>query len=503
MSKRNRHSNYRTPRRPPASGRQPSGRLAARDIATSADELLAFQAHFQSLLERREQHDWFLFYMCGQLSDLERKTSEPLVLALLGPQVNAVRTAQHFIGHGAWPSGPFLEQAQDLVADWLGEPDGVVIVDGSGFPKQGQQSVGVAWQYCGHLGKLANCQEGVLVVYASRCGYAFVDERLYVPQAWFGADYQARWQRCGMPEGLTFRTEPQLGLDMITNLVKGAVLPFRWVTCDEKYGENPAFLEGLAALGKWYLAEVAADTRVWLHRPPIEPPGPSLLGPARTQPRVKRTAPRPQEMRELSTSLPPSLWQRRVIKEGSKGPLVAEFAWLRVTPIREGLPGPRCWAVFRRTLGAQPEVKFYLSNAPTTCPRQEFVRVSGLRWPVETAIEEARGEVGMDHYETRTWAGWHHHMTLSILAHLFLIRLRLVFQKKSGPDHRPSSPAHCTCYRRRAANFTRYLGHCALSPASEPRRLLLASQTDTVAAKPLPLQAAQRQSFVVITDLSL
>lgn len=502
MSKRNRHSNSRTPRRPPASGRQPTGRLTAGDIATSADELLAFYAHFQALLRRREQRDWFLFYMCGQLSDLERKTIEPMVLALLGPTVNAVRTAQHFIGHGEWQSGPFLEQAQGLVAEWLGEPDGVVIVDGSGFPKQGQQSVGVAWQYCGHLGKLANCQEGVFVVYASRRGYAFVDERLYVPEIWFGADYQARWQRCGIPKSLAFRTEPQLGLEMITNLDERAVLPFRWVTCDEKYGENPAFLDGIAALGKWYLAEVAVDTRVWLRTPPIEPPGRSLFGPARTQPRVKRTAPRPLEMRDLITYVPRRAWRRRIIKEGSKGPLAAEFAWLRVTPIRDGLPGPRCWAVFRRTLGAQPEVKFYLSNAPATCPGQEFVRVSGMRWPVETAIEEGRGEVGMDHYETRTWEGWHHHMTLSILGHLFLIRLRLVFQKKSGADHRPSSPAHCTRHHRRPGDFPRHLGDFALSPTSEPRRLLFASQTDAFSAKPTPLKAAQRLSFVVIPDLS-
>jgi SRSO17 transposase len=502
MSKRNRRSNYRIPRRPPASGRQPRWRLTTRDIATSADELLAFQAHFQSLFRRREQRDWCLLYMCGQLSSLERKTIEPMILALLGPKVNAVRTAQHFIGHGEWDTEPFLEQAQGLVADWLGEPEGVVIVDGSGFPKQGAQSVGVAWQYCGHLGKLANCQEGVFVVYASRHGYAFVDERLYVPEAWFSTDYQERRRKCGLPESLAFRTEPQLGLEMITSLVKRAVVPFSWVTCDEKYGENPAFLDGIAALGKWYLAEVAADTRVWWRTPPIELPGPSLFGPARTQPRVKRTAPRPQEMRELVTSLPRSAWQRRVIKEGSKGPLTAEFAWLRVTPIRDGLPGPRCWAVFRRTLGAQPEVKFYLSNAPTACPGQEFVRVSGMRWPVETAIEEARGEVGMAHYETRTWSGWHHHMTLSILDHLFLIRLRLVFQKKSGANYRPSAPAHCPRHRRRAGDFTRYLGDFALSPTSEPCRLLFSSQTNTVSTKSTSLTAAQRQSFVVITDLS-
>jgi SRSO17 transposase len=499
MSKRSKRSNRRASRRPPASGRKPTSRLTAQDIAASADELMGFHRQFQSLFQRREQRAWSLFYLCGQLSNLERKTIEPMVLALLGPDVNAVRTAQHFIGHGEWETTPFLEQGQALVSNWLGEPEGVVIVDGSGFPKQGGHSVGVAWQYCGHLGKLANCQQGVFLVYASQRGYAFLDERLYVPEKWFTADYRERWQACGIPDTLSFQTEPALGLEMITGLVQRAVVPFRWVTCDEKYGENPAFLDGIAALGKWYLAEVAADTRVWLRTPPMEPPGRSLLGPPRTHPRVKRTAPRPQAMRELITQLPRTAWQRWVIKEGGQGPLAAEFAFVRVTPVRDELPGTRGWAIFRRSLGPQPEVKFYLSNALATCPRQEFVRVSGLRWPVETALEEAKGEVGMDHYETRTWLGWHHHMTHSILAFLFLVRLQFVFQKKSRVDHRANPPTHRPRHRRPAGEVARHPDDCELSPKAEPCRLSFTSQADTRAPGPSPLKAAQTQSFVVIT----
>ncbi len=180
---------------------------------------------------------------------------------------------------------------------------------------------------------------------------------------------------------------------MIRALVERAVLPFRWVTCDARYGETPVFLDGIAALGKWYFAEGAADTRVWLHTSPIEPTGRGLLGHPRTHPRVKRTAPRPYEMRELVAQIPAAQWHRRLIKAGSKGPLMAEFACVRVTSIRNELPGPRCWAIFRRTLGPQTEVKFFLSNAPSTCSLQEFVRVSGLRWPIETGLKEAKGEV--------------------------------------------------------------------------------------------------------------
>jgi len=437
MSRKTKPIKRRASRRPPASGRKPTDRISARDVSMTADELQVFHRQFQSLFPRREQRDESLLYLCGQLSNLERKTIEPMVLALLGADPNAIRRLQQFIGQGAWESTPLLIHAQSLVSTWLGESDGVVIVDGSGFPKQGKHSVGAARQYCGHLGKIANCQEGVFLVYASRRGYAFVDERLYVPEEWFRDEFRKRRKVCGMPETLAFHTEPELGLEMITGLAQRGVLPFRWVTCDESYGKIPAFLDGIAALDKCYLAEVPSDTRVWLRTPPIEPPGRGLFGRPRTYPRVKRSAPRPLELRALMVQLSRTTWHRRKIQEGSKGPMIVELAFVRVTPVREELPGPRCWAIFRRTLGSQPETKFYLSNAPADCSKQELTRLTGMRWPVETALEEAKGEVGLDHFETRTWQGWHHHMLHSFLAHLFLIRLRLLFQKKALPSPRP------------------------------------------------------------------
>jgi SRSO17 transposase len=307
--------------------------------------------------------------------------------------------------------------------------------------------------------------------------------RLYVPERWFTAEYQNRWQACGIPDTLTFQTEPELSLAMIAGLVRRDELPFRWVTCDERYGEIPAFLDGIAKLDKWYFAEMAVDTQVWLQRPAVEPPGPGLLGRPRLHPRVRRTAPRPQTLGEVMAHLPAAAWHVHLIKEGSKGPMVAEFAWIRVTPVRDKLPGPRCWAIFRRTLGPEPELKFFLSNAPATCSPLEFVRVSGLRWPIETGLEEAKGEVGLDHYETRTWAGWHHHMTLSILAHLCLVRVQLVFKKKSGVDHCPSASTLSPGNRRRPDPLSRYSGGVGVSPAPKLCRLLFAPQTHSCKAQ--------------------
>ena len=497
MSRTTKHHIRCGKRRSPASGHKPTWRLTERDTEASADELVAFHRLFQPLFRRREQRHWSAFYLCGQLANLERKTIEPMVLALKGPDVNTMRAVQQFIGQGLWEAHTIVVRAQQLVAEWLGEPEGVIIVDGSGFPKRGDHSVGVAPQYCGHLGKVANCQEGVFVVYASSRGYAFLDERLYVPEGWFSDDYRERWQQCGIPTDVRFQTEPELGLEMIGDLVSRRVIPFRWVTADKHFGENPVFLDEIAKLGKWYLLEVPANTRVWLHTPAIEPPGRGLLGRPRTRPRVARNASRPREVRELATGLPKSKWRRRVIKEGSKGPLMAEFAFLRATTLRDGLPGPRVWVMFRRTLGPQPEIKFYFSNAPTTCPRSELIRVSGLRWPVETALEEGKGQTGMDHYETRSWKGWHHHMAQTFLAHLFLMRLRLSFQKKSGADHGPSSSVGRSSHRDRQRAPTRHLGHRLLPSRTQPCRLSFASQAHTQAASSAPLSAAKTQSLGV------
>lgn len=415
-------------RQPPASGQRP--KLVTRhNMTTAINELIDYHRRFEPFFQRREQSDWSWFYLCGQLSNLERKTIEPMVLSLLGARPNAIRDLQRFMSQSPWDVRSSMIHLQSLVAKWLGERDAVVIVDGSGFPKQGNHSIGVAYQYCGHLGKIANCQEGVFLAYVSRHGYSFLDEQLYLPQEWFATDHRQLRKACGLSERFHFQTEGELALDMLQELKQREVVPFQWVAYDESYGKNPAFSQEIAAMHKWYMAEVPSDTRVWLRTPLVEEPGRGLMGRPRLHRRVRRSAPAPEELRALVMCLPKAAWHRRLIHEGSKGPLMADFAVLRVTPVHDRLPAIRQWLICRRSSGPQPELKFYLSNAPSHCTSQELIRVSGLRWPIETALEEAKGEVGMDHYETRTWLGWHHHMFQAFMAHLFLVRLRLLFKK--------------------------------------------------------------------------
>jgi SRSO17 transposase len=446
------------------------------DVERCADALCTYQREVTAGFARREQREWSRFYLCGQLSNLERKTMEPMVLALLDAKQNAVRGLQQFIGQSPWPTQPLLLGHQARVAAALGEPAAVVIVDGSGFPKDGPESVGVAPQYCGHLGKVANSQEGVFAAYVSSHGYTFLDARLYLPEVWFGDDYQERWRRCGIPATTRFQTEPALALAMVTELAQRAVIPFQWVAADEHFGGNPAFLDGIRALGKWYMAEVPADTRVWLRQPALQAPGRGPLGRPRLKPRLASNAPASQEVRTVAASLARSRWHTWTLKEGGKGPLIAEFACVKVIDSRAGLPGTRQWLILRRGLGAGATTKYYLSNAPITCSPSEFVRLSGMRWPIETAFEEGKGEVGMDHYETRTWRGWHHHMAQTFLAHYFLVHVRLMHKKSSGVDHGPSTAARGPRHRTRADQLPRLTGHPGLSATPQSRGLSLSSQ---------------------------
>lgn len=463
---------------PPASGRPPSLRLTQRDVQASADELMDFHRLFYSVFQRREQREWSVFYLCGQLADMPRKTMESMVLHFRGTDRNAIRALQQFISQGTWLFEKLILCQQQLVADWLGDLQGVVIVDGSGFPKQGQDSVGVARQYCGAVGKITNSQEGVFLVYVSQHGNAFLDARLYLHESWFADDARKRWRRCGIPDALSFQTEPNLALEMLRRLVARHVVPFRWIVADAHFGEVPAFLDAVSDLGKSYLIEVPCDTRAWLHTPTVEPPGRGILGRPRTHPRVSRRAPRPQELRELADTLAPSAWTRHRIKEGSKGPIVADFAFLHVITVRDGLPGPRLWVVFRRQVCPAPELKFYLSNAPASCSHAELIRVCGLRWPVETTLEEGKDELGMDHYEARGWVSWHHHIAQTFMAHLFLMRLRLVFKKKSSVDLRPGASIDCASTQRRARKASRHSISDRLSSTAKLCGILFSSPSN-------------------------
>jgi len=404
--------------------------LAIQDIAHLVEELHAYHAIYSPLFQRREQREAAHASLQGLLATLPRKSIEPMVLAVDGVAPKAVRAMQSFISEGQWNDERLLHQHWKEVEVDLGAAEGVLMVDGSDVPKQGSHAVGVKRQYCGELGKRANCQAGVFVGSGSSQGYTVLDRRLYVPTEWLTDEaYAERRTQCGLPPDLTFKTKPELAQEMLAAVVQSQALRCRWVVADEAFGGNPAFLDGVAGLGLWYFAEVPHSTRVWEARPATHIPPWRGRGRRPQRERLVEGAPAARTVLEVAAVLPTEAWARQTIKEGSQGPMVAECATLRVVAVRETLPGPDVWLVRRRHIETG-ELKTYLCNAPVDTAVETHVRMSGMRWPIATCFEDSKQLLGMGDDEVRSWTGWHHHMTLVILAHFFVVRMSLRLKKK-------------------------------------------------------------------------
>ncbi|ETX02035.1 MAG: hypothetical protein ETSY1_05040 [Candidatus Entotheonella factor] len=396
-----------------------------RDVDELVEELQAYHAIYSPLFQRREQRYWAGEYLRGLLLDMPRKSIEPMMLNLHGTDTNAIRAMQQFVGDGAWDDQVILKRHWHEVDETLGDEDAVLTLDSSDFLKRGKESVGVKRQYCGEVGKRANCQAGVFLGYASYLGYTLLHRRLYMPGEWVvDAAFAKRRAKCGVPYNLGFRTKPELGWDMIREVVDSQHIRARWVVCDETFGRESGFLDDIASSGLWYFAEVPHNTRVWLERPLTAVPEWSGRGRKPTRERLCPGQHEAQKVTAIAEQILPTQWQRQAIKERSQGPMEADFWAMRVVAMRDGLPGPEIWLVLRRGSMAG-ELKTYLCNAPPDISLPTLVRISGMRWPIETCFEQSKQYLGMSAYEVRSWRGWHHHMTLCILAHFFLVRQQL------------------------------------------------------------------------------
>ena len=425
MGMKNNHAQRICTATPPPSGRKPQMNVAPREVEGLLEQLQNYHATFAPLFQRQEQRQHALQYMQGQMLELERKSIEPMARALKDGDVQAL---QQFTSASPWRDEPILAQHRREVAITLGRPEGVVIADGCDFPKQGEDSVGVARQHCGALGKIANCQASVLLAYASDAGYTLIDRRLYMPEAWFTPEYESRRQACGVPEDLKFQTKNELCGDMLETLFSENALPFQWVAMDEAFGRDSVLLTRIARRDKYYFAEIPRSITAWRRRPKVLPAtSETAKGRPRKHARLAPKARAAERVEQLAQRLRPEHWRRVIVHEGTKGPIEVEIASLRLVFAEESLPGHEEWAIFRRTSAKQPlkHWKFYRSNAPHDTSWEKLAAMSAWRWPIESAIEECKGELGMDHYEVRNWRGWHHHMTMTLLSHHFLVRVRV------------------------------------------------------------------------------
>jgi SRSO17 transposase len=403
------------------------------DVTGFMDELHGFHTAFRDCFARNEPREHFFHYMVGRFSALDRKSIEPIALQVEG---GSVRAMQRGISDAVWDDAQMLRTYHRLVEEDMGAPEGVVIVDESGFPKKGHDSVGVARQYCGALGKVENCQVGVFAAYASQHGYALVDKRLFMPEPWFTEAYTRRRTQCQASDDGGFQTKPQLAAAMLRALRDEGVLPFKYVVADCLYSNSPEFIAAVEeAAGTIYFVSIPADTRCWLQGPVMATKQYTYNGERRTKRMVAATGKKPIVVEALAKSLHDCFWYQRQVSEGTKGAIQYEFTKRQVTLCGDGLPTRTVWLVMKRTMGENPSYWYYISNAPLSARLPLFVWLSGLRWAIEQCFEEAKTELGMDQYEVRRYPGWHHHMLTTMLAHFFLWHLQIRLGKKSTSSY--------------------------------------------------------------------
>jgi SRSO17 transposase len=409
-----------------------------------AASFAAFHAHFAPLFGRKEAQRRSEQYLRGLLvQQTDRRNAENVAETIAGATPRAL---QRLLTEAPWPPEPVIDRLQAYLGARLNTPEGIFVLDESGFPKQGKKSVGVARQYCGTLGKVGNCQLGVFLAYVSAQGHALVDKRLYLPPAW--TDDPARSRAAGVPAEVGAQSVAELGLAMLRQARAAGHLQGSWVTGDDAYGKVPTLRDALDAQGWRYVLDVPETTPVFTQPAPVVVPPWSGRGRKPTVPRLAPEVPLPQTVQAVAASLSSAAWQDLTVAEGAQGPRTYQFVALRVWESRDGLPGRACWLLLRRNLdGSEP--RYYLSNAPADTPLLTLAQVAAARWVIETEFETAKGETGLDEYEVRSWAGWHHHLTLALLAGAFLLTLQQDWGEKDAADD--AAPSQSGAARAAAA----------------------------------------------------
>ena len=403
--------------------------IEKKDVSLFMEEFKGFHAQFADCFSREEPRENFFQYMTGQMSQLERKSIEPIALNVENAKVRAM---QHFLSDIAWEEEQILSRYRGMVSEDMGDADGVLIFDESGFVKKGNDSVGVFRQYCGSVGKVENCQVGVYAAYASRHGYAFLDTRLFIPEKWFGNDYAERRKKCRLPANSSFKTKPQLAVEMLEEIVCEGVIPFRHVAADSIYGNSPEFIEAVERVpGVTYFVALPSDTLCWMQNPVTMQKTYRYAGEQRTKRILAETADKPVTFEKIAKGTNDYFWYHRTVSEGAKGPVTYEFMKHRVVLSKDGKPDRTVWLIVRRSLGKNPTYSYFISNAGMSTRLKSFVWISGVRWAIEQCFEESKSDLGMDHYEVRKFPGWRHHMITCMLAHFFLWHMRIKLGKKS------------------------------------------------------------------------
>jgi len=337
----------------------------------------------------------------------------------------SARRFQYFISQSPWEYRPVIDQIQRDVMERIGDArDGAIHIDETGFPKQGDDSVGVKRQYCGRLGKVDNCQVAVCLGYTKGSLRTLIDTELYLPEDW--ANDPSRREECGIPEDLKFKPKAEIALELIRGARSNGV-EFGWVGMDSFYGRQSSLLNTIDSDGIVYMADIPSDTRVWLNHPRVGiPERKSNRGRIPTEPRVLDDDSSPTEVRTIKDELDPSQWVHTFIRDTERRELWSRIACLRIYAVEDKLPGKEQWLIIRVD-DNDGATKYQLSNAPLDTTIDRFAQMSCSRYWIERAFEDGKGLAGFADFQGRNWLGWHHHITMAMFSMMVMMFICIEF----------------------------------------------------------------------------
>lgn len=401
------------------------------EIVRLGSELVGFLGEFADCFGRSEPRGKLATYVRGQLSQLPRKSIEPIALAAdMKP-----RTLQEFLASDEWDEDRLAAHTQRLVVRDHADPQAIGVIDESGHPKKGCHTAAVSRQYCGNTGKIDNCVMTVHLTYTSFDGRfrTMLDSSLYLPKCWH--EDRERCRQAKIPDDLVYRPKYEIALEQWDRAVANGVC-FAWTTADEWYAQKPAFVRGLEQRGSRFVLEIPRNFAMWLHDP--------------AQGREGVPAKSVENLCRYSRVMMRQSWQRYYIKDTDKGPLVWEvkFApcWL---PRAQGTVGPY-WLVMAQNALDPSEVKYFISNASPGVPLEVILHVAFGRWPVERCLQDEKSELGLSHFEVRCYPALKRHLLITQVSHLFLARQTQRLRGEKSGDHSAASPHGYKCPDRRA-----------------------------------------------------
>ena len=381
-------------------------------LASLRPELERFVRRFDDCIKTRPSRAHLRTYLAGQLSELPRKSVEPIALdAGVAP-----RTLQEFLSFHRWDDRAMRDRVQEIVARDHAHPEAIGLIDETGFSKKGDKTPGVQRQYCGATGKTENCVVTVHLGYVAGDFHALLDGDLYLPEHTWHED-RRRCEKAGIPDTVVYRPKWRIGLELVQGAVKRGVF-MKWLCADELYGRTFAFRQGIAELGLSYVLEVPCDTSGWLPR--------------------RLSARKPRPACRLWQRGGPS-WETWRIKTTHKGPAVWRVRAVRFCPTEERIPGDEQWLLIARNVLDKNEVKYFLSNAPADTPLRTLLYVAFSRWHIEQIFRQAKSETGLDHYEGRCYIGLLRHLVLTSVSLLYLAEQRQRLKTEKGGARSRSS----------------------------------------------------------------